>query len=104
MSTVYEIIRKQLRTEKSELATERGQYTFEVSLDATKGAIRDAVQELCGVNVVSVNTMRVAGKRKRFGRTFGKRSNWKKAIVTLRDGESISFSAATTTDAEEVDE
>ena len=104
MSTVYDIIKRPLRTEKTSAGEASGQYAFEVSLDATKGAIRDAVETLFGVDVTSVNTLRMAGKRKRFGRVFGKRSNWKKAYVTLKPGQEITFSSTAQAEDEEVDD
>jgi large subunit ribosomal protein L23 len=65
--------------------------TFEVSLDANKIEIKQAVEKAFDVNVKNVNTSLVAGKVKRFGKNFGKRSNWKKAFVTLEEGSSIDF-------------
>ena len=68
---------------------EQGKYTFRVSLKATKVQIRQAVEQIFKVKVQSVNTMRYEGKLKRMGRSEGRRSDWKKAIVTLKPGESI---------------
>lgn len=64
-------------------------YTFEVNVRANKSQIRDAVEELFDVDVVAVNTMRITGKIRRMGRFQGRRPERKKAIVTLRDGDSI---------------
>jgi len=64
-------------------------YVFEVTLDSSKEDIKSAVESYYGVSVEKVRTMIVRGKSKRFGRTMGKRSNWKKAYVRLADGSAI---------------
>ncbi len=67
-------------------------YTFEVALKANKVEIKKAVEEVFGVKVASVNTMRVNGKEKRMGRYTGKTPDWKKAIITLaKDSKTIEF-------------
>ena len=76
-------------TEKSAAMMEEGKYTFRVPLTANKVQIRQAVEKIFNVKVDKVATIRVEGKRKRMGRTVGKRSDYKKAIVTLKAGESI---------------
>ena len=68
---------------------ERGEYTFEVHPDATKPAIRQAVEQLWGVKVTGVWTSQQRGKTRRVGRSVGRRSDWKKAIVKLREGDTI---------------
>jgi len=68
---------------------ESGEYTFEVAPDANKTAIRAAIEQLFGVKVTGVWTANVRGKNRRVGRTPGRRPNWKKAIVTLREGDTI---------------
>lgn len=79
-------------TEKaSRLKLTNNQVVFEVDRSANKIQIRSAVEALFGVKVTSVNTLLQRGKVKRMGRSFGKRHNWKKAIVTLREGDDISF-------------
>ena len=90
MKTVYEIIKRTIVTEKTTAGSEN-QVVFEVALAANKFMVRDAVERLFDVKVVRVNTCVMQGKRKRFGQHFGKRSNWKKAVVTLREGDSIDF-------------
>lgn len=77
-------------TEKSTsfLGDERT-YGFEVALDADKLRIKRAIESFYGVKVETVRTMIMRGKNKRFGRHFGKRKNWKKAYVTLAEGETI---------------
>ena len=64
-------------------------YGFEVAIDADKLRIKRAVESFYGVKVETVRTMVIRGKSKRFGRHYGKRKNWKKAYVTLAEGESI---------------
>jgi large subunit ribosomal protein L23 len=79
-----------LVTEKSttSLGTDRT-HAFEVTIDSDKLRVKRAVEEFYGVRVESVRTLIVRGKSKRFGRHFGKRRNWKKAYVTLAEGETI---------------
>lgn len=76
-------------TEKSTEGSEHNQVTFRVALEASKPAIKEAVEGLFSVKVKAVNTLRVKGKVKRFRGRVGRRSDWKKAIVTLQDGSSI---------------
>ena len=90
MPTKHETVVRPLITEKSSAAyQDRGEYTFEVHPDATKPQIRQAIEELFGVKVTGVWTSNVRGKVKRMGRTSGRRPAWKKAIVTLREGDTI---------------
>jgi len=90
MPTIHRTIVRPLITEKSSAAyQDRGEYTFEVHPDATKPQIRSAIEQLFGVKVTGVWTSNVRGKEKRMGKTVGHRPNWKKAIVTLRDGDTI---------------
>jgi large subunit ribosomal protein L23 len=90
MPTLHRTIVRPLITEKSSAAyQDRGEYTFEVHPDATKPQIRSAIEQLFGVKVTGVWTSNVRGKEKRMGTTMGRRPNWKKAIVTLRDGDTI---------------
>ncbi len=76
-------------TEKSMLDTNVGRYAFAVRRDATKQQIAEAVAEAFGVDVVNVHTMTVHGKARRLGRRVGKQSDWKKAIVTIAEGQRI---------------
>ena len=79
-------------TEKSTLQKEvNNQLTFEVDRRANKVEIRRAVEQIFSVRVMDVRTMQMKGKAKRFGRTLGMRRNWKKAIVTLAQGEHVEF-------------
>lgn len=90
MPTLHRTIVRPLITEKSSAAYQaRGEYTFEVHRDATKTQIRSAIEQLFGVKVTGVWTMNVRGKDRRMGKTAGRRPNWKKAIVTLREGDTI---------------
>lgn len=84
-----DILIRPIVTEKSTALMEQGKYTFRVPLAATKIQIRQAVEQIFKVKVQAVNTMRYEGKLKRMGRTQGRRSDWKKAVVTLRPGEAI---------------
>lgn len=83
------ILIRPIVTEKSTALMEQGKYTFRVPLAATKIQIRQAVEQIFKVKVQAVNTMRYEGKLKRMGRTQGRRSDWKKAVVTLKPGEAI---------------
>lgn len=96
MRSAYDILKKPRITEKgSAMAESKPVVVFEVPLDANKAEIRKAVQALFNVEVRTIRTMVVRGKVKRRGRYIGKRSNWKKAIVTLVDGQEIDFFGAT---------
>lgn len=100
-----QIIKRPLLTEKGTRLKETGgsagveasaedtkpQLLFEVARDANKVEIRHAVQKLWNVDVLSVRTTVVRGKEKRMGRFLGRRSNWKKAIVTIAAGQNIEF-------------
>jgi len=87
---IHNIIRRPIITEKSIQCRESlNQVTFQVRSDANKIEIRNAIEKLLDTRVLSVNTMIVRGKNKRVGRFSGRRSNWKKAIVTLAEGETI---------------
>ncbi len=90
MATLFRTIVRPIMTEKTSAAyQDRQEYTFEVASDANKLAIRAAIQKLFGVTVTGVQTMNVRGKSRRVGQSVGKRANWKKAIVTLKDGDTI---------------
>ena len=85
MRTSYDIIVKPLITEKGMSGVGDKKYTFQVARDANKIEIKKAVEEIFGVEVLSVNTMNMMGKQKRMGVHSGRRSAWKKAIVRLTD-------------------
>ncbi len=78
-----------LVTEKTASLTAIDQYVFVVRTDANRIEVRNAVRAMYGVTPVSVNIQKVKGKKVRFGRKFGRRKDWKKAIVTLPKGKSI---------------
>ena len=86
----FGIIKRPLITEKGNLLREAyHQYSFEVGLTSNKHQIRQAVEALFKVHVIDVRTCRIRGKYRRVGKYTGKRSNWKKAIITLKEGEKI---------------
>jgi large subunit ribosomal protein L23 len=92
MRSVYDVIRRPIISEKSTaLAEIGGKYAFEVAVQANKQEIKDAVQRLFNVKVRQVRTMIMHGKVKRVGRFEVKRANWKKALVTLVEGQKIEF-------------
>lgn len=86
---MYQTILSPLVTEKATTLSEKSQIVFKVPLTATKPAIKQAVEGLFGVTVRAVNTIVVKGKTKRFRGRPGMRSDWKKAVVTLTEGQSI---------------
>ncbi len=90
---MFDLIRKPVITEKAMKGSELGQVTFQVPLNATKPQIKDAVEAVFGVKVSAVNTLRQAGKAKVFRGRKGVRSEVKKAIVTLAQGQSIDMTA-----------
>ena len=85
----YDLIQAPLITEKSTMISDHNQVTFRVPIDATKPQIKAAVEKLFNVKVEAVNTLRVKGKVKRFRGIVGRRSDVKKAIVTLAEGHRI---------------
>lgn len=87
-----QIIRRPLITEKgTDITTDHNGYTFLVAPGANKVQIRKAVEELFDVTVVKVRTMTRKGKWKRRGRSVFQRSDWKRAVVTLADGDTVEF-------------
>ena len=88
----HEIIRRPLITEKgTELKDHANHYLFEVARDANKIEIRRAIESLFRVKVLAVRTLSVRGKEKRVGRFVGRTPDWKKAVATLKEGDSIEF-------------
>ena len=85
----YDTILSPLITEKATLLSEQNKVVFKVSLDSTKDEIASAIEELFKVQVVKVNTLITKGKTKRFRGRPGRRIDIKKAIITLKDGQSI---------------
>lgn len=88
----YDVIRKPVITEKTTMASENGAVVFEVSIDANKPQIKEAVEALFDVKVKAVNTTITKGKTKRFRGRPGTRKDVKKAYVTLEDGNTIDVS------------
>ncbi|MCA1906146.1 MAG: 50S ribosomal protein L23 [Desulfarculus sp.] len=92
MKDLRQVVRRPLITEKGTLAKETAnQVVFEVDRRANKIEIRKAVEDLFKVKVLQVRTLNFEGKEKRVGRIIGKRSDWKKAYVTLAPGQTVEF-------------
>ncbi len=92
MKTIYDVIKRPIITEKTtNLKENQTTVVFEVAKQATKNEIKDAVEKLFKVKVVDVKTAILPGKWKRIGRSFGRTSSWKKAYVTLKEGEKMDF-------------
>lgn len=89
----YDVLVGPLVTEKATMLSEHGQIAFRVRLDATKAEIRRAVENLFDVKVIAVNTLRVKGKTKLFRGQRGRRSDYKKAIITLAEGQNVDYLA-----------
>jgi len=90
MSGIYEVLRRPIITEKGLTLKEQEQtLCFEVENGASKQQIQEAVERIFKVKVSHVRTMTVPGKMRRRGRYFGYRADWKKAYVTLREGEKM---------------
>lgn len=86
---MYDTLVRPVITEKSMISSEAGKVTFLVPLDATKDDVKAAVETIFNVKVNKVNTIRQFGKEKRFKGFVGQRSDYKKAVVTLADGQNI---------------
>ena len=92
MEATYDIIRRPLDTEKLDKQRDaQNQYAFEIDRRATKLDVKRAVEQAFKVKVLTVRTMIVRGHIKRLGRSEGQRPNWKKALVTLKEGDAISL-------------
>jgi large subunit ribosomal protein L23 len=92
---LMKVLLSPLVSEKSaRLADTNNQIVFKVVVDASKPEIRQAVESLFNVKVTNVQIAKMKGKVKRFGQTIGKRSDWKKAYVTLAEGQDIDFMGA----------
>jgi large subunit ribosomal protein L23 len=86
----FEIIKRPLDTEKLDRMRDReNKFAFEIALKANKTEVKQAIEQLFKVKVLDVKTSIVRGKFRRLGRSEGQRSNWKKAIVTLKEGDAI---------------
>ena len=92
---LYKVLMGPHISEKSTLAADTGnQVVFKVAVDANKAEVKQAVEGLFDVEVESVSILNVKGKSKRFGRFNGRRKDWKKAYVRLKDGQDIDFQVA----------
>jgi large subunit ribosomal protein L23 len=92
MITLQDVVVRPLITEKAERNREANRsFAFEVHREATKIQVKQAVEKLFNVHVITVRTAVARGKNKRVGRSSGRRSNWKKAFVTLKDGDTIAL-------------
>jgi large subunit ribosomal protein L23 len=92
MAELHDIILRPLVTEKAATGeASENTYVFEVGETANKHEIKDAIERFFNVKVQDVRTVRVRGKFKRFGRHYGRRSNWKKAYVKLATGHTLNF-------------
>lgn len=89
MITCYDIVKTLVRTEKGTSLEKQRKYFFEVSKKSNKIEIRKAIEEIYNVKVQSVNTANVPGKKKRVRQQVGMTTSWKKATVTLKEGEKI---------------
>lgn len=91
--TAHDVIIRPVVSEKTYALMEMNRYTFEVDRSAKKEQIAQAVSEIFGVTVTKVNTMNVSGKPRRLRYNKGLSRSWKKAIVTLKDGDTIDLFA-----------
>jgi large subunit ribosomal protein L23 len=92
MPSPFNVLRRPLVTEKSTVLRENNSYAIEVDPSASKGAIREAIESRFKVNVLKVHTMKVLGKyRRKSGPVGGYQPNWKKAIVTIKAGQKITW-------------
>ncbi|HEY8490396.1 MAG TPA: 50S ribosomal protein L23 [Dehalococcoidia bacterium] len=85
----YQVLLRPLITEKSTMLAQEGKYAFQVDPRANKIQIREAVERAFNVRVKKVNVMNIRGKWRRVGRSRGKEPDWKKAVVTLAEGDRI---------------
>ncbi len=87
-----EIVIRPLITEKTlRIAERENAYTFQVATTANKVQVRDAIERIFDVSVTGVRTQNMVGKFRRMGRSFGATSNWKKAVVKVKEGDTIEF-------------
>ena len=92
MKSIYEVIKSPWITEKgTELGEKQNKYVFKVCLNANKIEIRNAIEKIFNVKIEKVNTVKLQGKKKRVRLVEGKTPDWKKAIITLREGNKIEF-------------
>lgn len=89
------VLKRPIVTERSTALKGQNKYVFEVDTNATKGQIRESVEAVFKVDVLAVNTAKIPGKLRRRGPHSGYRSDWKKAIVTIKSGQEIKYAEAT---------
>ncbi len=89
MRSPYKVVINPVLTEKSNLELAKNKYTFEVAKEANKIEIKRAIEKVYNVKVAKINTLNCGGKKVRMGRSTGKKPDWKKAIVTLKEGQKI---------------
>jgi len=94
LERAYTIIKAPVVTEKSTMGSEQGKVTFKVATDASKAEIKSAIEQIFEVKVTAVNTSILKGKVKRYKNTVGKRSDVKKAIITLAEGQTLEVASA----------
>ena len=92
MTNFYDIIKFPVVTEKSTKISENNQFVFKVAINSSKGDIKKAIEKVFKVKVKAINTIKVKGKKKVFKGTKGKRSDFKKAVITLVKGETLDYS------------
>ena len=92
-ASTYDVILSPVITEKSTIANSLGKYVFKVAIDADKTAVKSAVEGIFKVEVTKVNVVNYDGKVKGFRGRYGRRNNYKKAIVTLKQGQSIDLTS-----------
>jgi large subunit ribosomal protein L23 len=89
VSNAYRILIRPILSEKGTHLAPLGKYVFAVSPAANKSEIKKSIEQLYSVHVKTVRIVKMVGKRRRYGRTTGRTSDWKKAVITLRSGEKI---------------
>ena len=92
MNNLYNTVIAPIITEKATKISEKNQYVFKVRIDSNKKEIKEAIEKLFKVKVKSVNTTKIKGKIKIFKGTKGRRSDYKKAIISLNEGENLDYS------------
>ena len=91
--TLYDVIERPVITEKATIAADQNKVVFAIRPNESKTRVKQAVEALFGVDVVKVNTIKLPGKVKKFRGKTGQRSDRRKAIVTLKEGQSIDLAA-----------
>ncbi len=91
-NNIYNIIKNPIVTEKTTKISENNQFVFKVDIDSSKQSIKLAIEKIFKVKVDRINTIKIKGKQKIFKGTKGKRSDYKKAIISLKEGQTIDYS------------